>query len=361
MSTSFYFKSIDVRNFRAFKKLELNTMKRINLIGGINGSGKSALLETLFFTMDLNNPISIIRPLQWRGIPATGNDLERLFPSTNLQSEVRTKTSSGAYQIELKYGPPDKDVIMSATQNLDPIARNTLSQLSAPNTQGVSIIAKRRSNVAVEPIKVYVSQNGENFNAAGTGVGSFNMPLAIYISLLNPTTPQEIAERISRLIKQGKKQTLVGYLNLLSPAIKDIAVFQDGSVAQTYVTLADEPFTPLALMGGGLRALTEMVVSAMISANGVVFFDELDSALHFSVVPKLWKTLAEISNSENVQVFATTHSRETISAAAQGMKIANREGDFQFVRIDDLDSHHSAVHYNVEELSDAVELQVEVR
>ena len=45
------FKSISLENFRCFKKTNINGFSRINLIGGLNNAGKSALLESIIINV----------------------------------------------------------------------------------------------------------------------------------------------------------------------------------------------------------------------------------------------------------------------------------------------------------------------
>ena len=39
----------EIENFRCFDTFKMHNIKRINLIGGMNNAGKTALLEALFF------------------------------------------------------------------------------------------------------------------------------------------------------------------------------------------------------------------------------------------------------------------------------------------------------------------------
>lgn len=47
--------------------------------------------------------------------------------------------------------------------------------------------------------------------------------------------------------------------------------------------------------------------------------------------------------------------------AAEGVRKAHREHDFQYIRIDQIDGTHRCVKYSFDELADANELHVEVR
>ncbi len=57
-----------VENFRCFEHLELDGLSRINVVVGENASGKTALLESLFFAA-AGNPEILARLRVFRGIP----------------------------------------------------------------------------------------------------------------------------------------------------------------------------------------------------------------------------------------------------------------------------------------------------
>ncbi|GGA30030.1 ATP/GTP-binding protein [Okeania sp. KiyG1] len=49
------FKCITVKNFRCFEEITIDNIERVNLIGGINNVGKTALLEAIFLLTSLNS------------------------------------------------------------------------------------------------------------------------------------------------------------------------------------------------------------------------------------------------------------------------------------------------------------------
>ena len=60
-------RSIDVRNFRCFERLQIDDCERINVIVGDNGSGKTALLEALFLALGTTTEL-VVRYRQQRGL-----------------------------------------------------------------------------------------------------------------------------------------------------------------------------------------------------------------------------------------------------------------------------------------------------
>jgi AAA15 family ATPase/GTPase len=59
--------------------------------------------------------------------------------------------------------------------------------------------------------------------------------------------------------------------------------------------------------------------------GGVLLIDDIDTGLHYTVMERMWKLIFEASKQLNVQVFATTHSRDCIDALAS----ISRDGVFE--------------------------------
>jgi predicted ATPase len=59
--------SIEIQNFRCFRKLKLDGLGKINIVVGGNSSGKTSLLEAIFFSQ-MTNPEIVQRLRLWRGL-----------------------------------------------------------------------------------------------------------------------------------------------------------------------------------------------------------------------------------------------------------------------------------------------------
>ncbi|MDQ3255935.1 MAG: AAA family ATPase [Acidobacteriota bacterium] len=76
--------SLKIENFRCFESVELRDLKRINVIVGENGSGKTALLEAIFLGA-VGAPEIVLRLRGWRGL----GDLEIKSDQGSFQSAWR--------------------------------------------------------------------------------------------------------------------------------------------------------------------------------------------------------------------------------------------------------------------------------
>ena len=61
--------SLSIKNFRLFKDVKVDGCRRINILVGENGSGKTALLEALFLAAGVS-PELALRTRAWRGVDA---------------------------------------------------------------------------------------------------------------------------------------------------------------------------------------------------------------------------------------------------------------------------------------------------
>jgi AAA15 family ATPase/GTPase len=117
---------------------------------------------------------------------------------------------------------------------------------------------------------------------------------------------------------------------------------------------------PAPQLGQGFNRLLR-IYSALLSANAKVFLiDEVETGLHHSILPTVWKGLAAVARIEGVQIFATTHSREAILAAHR-VFAKEPSYDFAYHRLERSGGNISVVTYDQESLEGAEEANFEVR
>jgi hypothetical protein len=120
----------------------------------------------------------------------------------------------------------------------------------------------------------------------------------------------------------------------------------------------DEPL-PMKSMGDGTTRLFHIIVALVNAKNGLRLIDEFENGLHWSIQPKVWDIIFQLSERLNVQVFATTHSRDCVSGFESAWNKYPEAGTF--FRLDAKDSFVKSVKYPAETLTDAIDMDVEVR
>lgn len=60
MKDTHHIESVKIKNFRCFESLEIDSLKRVNLVGGDNNVGKSAFLEAIEIIAKTKDPFSLV-------------------------------------------------------------------------------------------------------------------------------------------------------------------------------------------------------------------------------------------------------------------------------------------------------------
>src|SRR5207245_797926 len=73
---------------------------------------------------------------------------------------------------------------------------------------------------------------------------------------------------------------------------------------------------PIGSFGDGMWRLLAIAIAISQCKGGVLLVDEIDTGLHYTVLPAMWRLIMESAHDLDVQVFATTHSSDCIEALA---------------------------------------------
>ncbi len=115
---------------------------------------------------------------------------------------------------------------------------------------------------------------------------------------------------------------------------------------------------PLAMMGEGMTQLARIVLAITNAPSGLLLVDEVETGLHHSVLPKVWRAIDAAATQFGTQVVATTHSFECIRAAHEALS----ERDSLYLhRLEVTESTCRCVTYGPEELEAAMKHDLEVR
>jgi AAA15 family ATPase/GTPase len=77
---------------------------------------------------------------------------------------------------------------------------------------------------------------------------------------------------------------------------------------------------PLSTFGDGVRRALLIAAAIPSAQNGVLLIDEIESALHVSILDSMLDSLRLAAEKYDVQIFATTHSLETVDAMANAFR-----------------------------------------
>jgi len=113
-------------------------------------------------------------------------------------------------------------------------------------------------------------------------------------------------------------------------------------------------------MGDGIWRLLGIALT-MVNAKGkVLLIDEIDTGFHYSVMVDLWKLIWKTAKELDIQVFATTHSRDCWEALGELIEAEEIYGDEIMIHRIDAKRDRSTS-YDTDKIVIAAEDQVEVR
>ncbi|MDV6378437.1 AAA family ATPase [Sporosarcina sp. GW1-11] len=201
--------SFSVEHFKAISSCELSNLKRINLFGGKNNTGKSTVIEALFFFLDRQNPQSFMRMHNWRGgMPTSMTSFDifaPIFHNYDMSKPVKISVKEGA--------DLEKLTLHSVEQNNTTIKINPkdISTLSGTNTKSlehnqveiaVDFSSPTKGKLSEQKI-IHTIHDEENMDVKinkQTPIKS-----AIFLSSRSPINPNENAIRFGELVKKTKK------------------------------------------------------------------------------------------------------------------------------------------------------------
>jgi hypothetical protein len=91
---------------------------------------------------------------------------------------------------------------------------------------------------------------------------------------------------------------------------------------------------PMVRWATGIWRLLGIALALVRARGGVLLVDEIDTGLHYSVLVDMWKLVFETARSLDVQVFATTHSRDCYEALAAVAEPGRTEISLQRIVLD---------------------------
>lgn len=360
------YKTFEVRNFRCFEKLSITDLQQINLISGPNAVGKTSLLEALFLHCGAYNPELSIRLNSFRGIGLIGVDFRN--NSEILWDSIFTNFDTSK-QIEMTGTDERKSRRLVKLKSLEPKELKKISH---------TIIPKDIDNVKDKPVSTPVvsgvlSLDYEDSGRKGkhqmiiTQDGMHLQPIAspppfdtFFLSSRTRAPVLEDPKRFGNLERNKKQDVLLDPLRIIEPRLTRLAVAMVGDIPMIHGDIGLARLVPLALMGEGMVRLASLILAIANAPKGVVLIDEIENGLYYSILPKVWQSIAKAAQQFNTQVFATTHSLGCITAAHQvfnNSKVYN----FGLHRLERTKGVIRVATYDKESLTAAIEAGLEVR
>jgi AAA15 family ATPase/GTPase len=352
------YSTINITNFRSIAELNLENFKQVNLITGRNNCGKTTVLEALFLISGMSNPQLPVTINNFRDLALTSDDnFNFIFHNLDFEQEPQINTlldgTKRTLVIKPKYATQyNKKIINTGKINL--IAENNITA----NTDDVPVVNGLS-------LKFNDGKNQDNFiSEISLSEGKISIPNRYKERLLcsfhSPQLPMTLLpQRIEKLLVNKQMDGVIAALQEIDPKITDVRM---GATGIIYVDIGLEKLLPINIMGDGIRRIFSILAAVSDTQGGILLIDEIENGLHYSTLKILWKSLSKALEVYHVQLFATTHSHECISAMVSSHEMLDKKSDnIRLYRIERQGNKHQAFEYPPEMISTGIDSNIEMR
>ena len=342
---------LQIRNYRIFKELKIDQLRRINLIAGGNNSGKTSLLEAIFLLASGGLAQMLMNSNVLRSDPGVrvlqDTFWKPMFSDLDMDRPIEIEgchVSKGPVTLSITWGPLYANEI-TQDYSLGSAATDLSERLSLRMNFRGTESDEVKSRVYAEGADLKFEQPNVEFPFDSTLLKSRSL------------NTQLDAMRLARLRKSKRDHLLLDALRTVEPRLRSIEENSSSGSSMIWGDVGLSELIPLSVMGEGMSRLTSLVLAVYDTPEGVVLIDEVENGLHHKVLPDVWQAIDKASKKSNTQVFATTHSRECVRTAHEALV----EDDFRLHRLEANDDDNRCVTYDPESIASAIKFNFEVR
>ncbi len=275
---------IEIEEFKCFKGFKASGFKRVNLIGGKNNIGKTALLEAMYvnvrakdvsylvnailsvkITRELPNLVGLGRPLEEKDLLVFLEFHKRYSVKSNLIKQdfhVLLKELKKQYSFSVD----KKNIVVDASEI------NMASFLSENKAENITYFSQIKQDSALSHLFQIIQ-------------------------------------------RKNKEDDLNIFIKEFDGGIERFKVIGNSPQCET-----NGEYRDITEFGDGLKSYISIICALYACENGYLFIDEIDNGIHYTQLDRLWEIILELSEKNHCQVFASTHSKEMIDSFARTAK-----------------------------------------
>jgi AAA15 family ATPase/GTPase len=362
---------VNIKGFRGLRDFSMENLGRINLLVGTNNSGKSSILEAIELMSSRGSLRSIWSATSRRGERLWFEDDSRRYSEGDVSHLFYGHGFAVGSKIEICAGSDatnkrfSMEVVWLPEDDGEPIA-DLLSELNDP----LGLKLEWENGLPTQPLLVPLSPRGglSSRYISRSSVDRSDSPPIQFISTA-ALSPEEVLSLFDQVVLTPEEDLLVDALRTIEPDIERIASIgsdrarfangvRQGNIVVKLLNHRDR--IPIGSMGDGIWRMLGIALSLVNAKNGILLIDEIDTGLHYSVLSKMWHLVKTTSERLNIQVFATTHSRDCYESLASISRDEISEGSCVTIQRIERNAKQS-ISFSEQEIVAASERGIEVR
>jgi AAA domain, putative AbiEii toxin, Type IV TA system len=406
-------KSLKIENFRGFERFELKQLGRINLLVGENNSGKTSILEAIRLLYSNADLTSLREQMLYRGelFPPNkahaGDDLDvrHLFNGHELERgsecDISGRKLDGLFnRLIIKVDQTSKPIDLGRRSIYRPLSpweehmNSNQVQVSSGDQPALPIeewlLFLWMPKMKIKSMSTIVANFPEDFDLSLSNMETVSLGLlpdqGISSELFrayrqfddrydlklqwvpsNALSAKEMIDAFNQIVLTPEEELATEALQIIDPTIRRVAPsgthnHESGYSHGGFLVLKNgmSQRVPIGSMGDGIWRCLGLALKIANAKDGILLVDEIDTGLHFSTMLGMWKMIWKTAERLNVQVFATTHSRDCWESLAEVAESEGIQGDEVMIhRIER--GRKSSVTFNSPQMTIASEHSIEVR
>ncbi len=289
-----HFSEIEIIAYKHFKNFKMNGFKQVNIIAGFNNSGKTTLLEAIYFLTIQNDMSAFLDLVRLKN--KFKDELNPIWLNQILNHKINLKAI---------YNGVNNSVEIQNKETQEEIDK--ISYVSTINI--VSTVNQEKNSS-----KIHLYSNKEPI------LHFKNIKYLCFSMFKSPYfySHDDLVNSFTEALDKGIDKKIIKFIQKIDKAIEDIFFVKENGIERFVVRSSRyEGNRDITSFGEGLQRIFEISLAFASCRNGVLLIDELETAIHKSLLIDFTNFIQELAKGFNVQVFATSHSKECIDAFVQ--------------------------------------------
>jgi len=313
-----HFGQVFIRDYKKFHNVLLDKLTRINILVGPNNSGKTTILEAIYLLCHQNdtNGLLALSEMRLKGDGITTDYINSLID----------------YRIGIDGVFNDNKVTLDISNYQDSEVEKKDDYLSSIKFSGV--ISETHSDENCDlTMHMYEKNPIEKVYSRIVHLCRIGYSSPYYHRKAAITELYDDAVRV-KIKGQTVLETIIAFIREnIDASINNIILGKDGRFIVDSSRF-NEKNVELLSYGEGVDRIFQISLYISFCRNGVLLIDEIETAIHFSLLKRITHFIQELSVIFNTQVFLTTHSKECVDAFVEN---DYRNEDLMFYQLNEDD------------------------
>lgn len=316
---------ISIENFRCFKESKFKNFSHINLIGGLNNSGKSALLEAILLLLSPQLETITLLNKYRNEVVTTKNTFDKtwdyLFFNANKEQSIKLATTNNEnrkkYCLEIKKSENDKFDNVAFYERL----KNSKKEYLEQAIKDFELFTQKKK--IIHSLDLYITdQSVQNdflgsfsFNDSGRltmlDVPKYLLNEVAYRPSKQIIAPSQLSKLLDISVDKGFLNTIIETIQIIDHSISDIRVVEN----KVLLSRDKVSYLPIGIFGDAITSTLHIILTLFsLDNNSYLLIDEVENGIHHSKYLHFIEHISKISFERNIQIFMTTHSSEFIKS-----------------------------------------------